>query len=154
MSFARYPSLENRVVFITGGGSGIGAAMVEAFADQGARVAFVDILRGESEALDRAARRRARKAVVPALRSQDLRELEGAMAEAAAKLGPIGALVNNAANDQRQPSDEVSEGRLGPHDGGQPQTSILRRANRAPFYARAWRRGDRQPFLDRVDERG
>ena len=35
MSFARYPSLENRVVFITGGGSGIGAAMVEAFADAG-----------------------------------------------------------------------------------------------------------------------
>ena len=51
MSFARYPSLENRVVFISGGGTGIGAAMVEAFAGQGARVAFVDVAREESEAL-------------------------------------------------------------------------------------------------------
>ena len=43
MSFARYPSLIDKVVFITGGGSGIGAAMVEAFAEQKANVAFVDI---------------------------------------------------------------------------------------------------------------
>ena len=43
MSFARYPSLIDRVVFITGGGSGIGGAMVEAFAAQKANVAFVDI---------------------------------------------------------------------------------------------------------------
>ena len=43
MSFARYPSLIDKVVFITGGGSGIGAAMVEAFAAQKANVAFVDI---------------------------------------------------------------------------------------------------------------
>ena len=43
MSFARYPSLIDKVVFITGGGSGIGAAMVEAFAAQEANVAFVDI---------------------------------------------------------------------------------------------------------------
>ncbi len=109
MSFARYPSLENRVVFITGGGSGIGAAMVEAFADQGAKVAFVDILREESEAL---AERLSSAAAIPLFLPCDLtrlRELEGAMAEAAARLGPIGALVNNAANDQRQPSDDVSE---------------------------------------------
>ena len=43
MSLARYPSLIDKVVFITGGGSGIGAAMVEAFAEQKAYVAFVDI---------------------------------------------------------------------------------------------------------------
>ena len=43
MSLARYPSLIDKVVFITGGGSGIGAAMVEAFAEQKANVAFVDI---------------------------------------------------------------------------------------------------------------
>ena len=39
---ATYPSLKHQVVFITGGASGIGAAMVEAFHGQGARVAFVD----------------------------------------------------------------------------------------------------------------
>ena len=43
MSFARYPSLENAVVFVTGGASGIGEYMVRAFAEQGARVGFVDI---------------------------------------------------------------------------------------------------------------
>ena len=49
MSFARYPSLIDKVVFITGGGSGIGAAMVEAFAAQKANVAFVDIAVGGVE---------------------------------------------------------------------------------------------------------
>ena len=43
MSFARYPSLEQAVVFITGGASGIGAEIVRAFAGQGARVGFVDL---------------------------------------------------------------------------------------------------------------
>jgi NAD(P)-dependent dehydrogenase (short-subunit alcohol dehydrogenase family) len=109
MSFALYPSLENRVVFITGGGSGIGAAMVEAFADQGARVAFVDILREESETLaERLSLAPTKPLFLPCDLTQ-LREIEGAMAEAGARLGPIGALINNAANDHRQPSDEVSE---------------------------------------------
>src|SRR3546814_8408737 len=48
---ASYPSLRGRVVFITGGGSGIGAGLVEAFARQGATVAFVDIATAPSEAL-------------------------------------------------------------------------------------------------------
>ena len=43
LSFARYPSLENAVVYVTGGASGIGEYMVRAFAEQGARVGFVDI---------------------------------------------------------------------------------------------------------------
>ena len=38
-----YPSISGRVVFITGGASGIGRAMVKAFADQGAKIAFIDI---------------------------------------------------------------------------------------------------------------
>ncbi|MDH5205695.1 MAG: SDR family oxidoreductase, partial [Hylemonella sp.] len=48
---AHYPSLKNRRVFITGGGTGIGEALVSAFAEQGARVAFVDIATNESEQL-------------------------------------------------------------------------------------------------------
>ena len=46
-----YPSLENRVVFVSGGGSGIGASLVEHFAKQGARVAFCDIDAAASAAL-------------------------------------------------------------------------------------------------------
>ena len=48
---AMYPSLRGRVVFITGGGSGIGASLTQAFAWQGAKVAFVDIALEESRAL-------------------------------------------------------------------------------------------------------
>lgn len=48
---ARYPSLKDRVVFVTGGGSGIGASVVEHFCDQGARVSFIDIDTRASEAL-------------------------------------------------------------------------------------------------------
>ena len=50
-ALAQYPSLRGMRVFITGGGSGIGAAMVQAFAEQGAQVAFVDFVKAESEAL-------------------------------------------------------------------------------------------------------
>ena len=42
-NYATYPSLRDRVVLITGGAAGIGAAMVEAFHAQGAKVAFLDI---------------------------------------------------------------------------------------------------------------
>ena len=48
---SRFPSLQGRSVFVTGGGSGIGAAIVSAFAEQGAHVAFVDVAREASEAL-------------------------------------------------------------------------------------------------------
>lgn len=51
MRFASYPSLEDRVAFVTGGGSGIGASVVEHLCAQRARVAFVDIQRDASAAL-------------------------------------------------------------------------------------------------------
>ena len=100
--FAQYPSLRGRVVFITGGASGIGAAEVEHFAAQGARVALVDIADGPAQAL--AARLKAEGHVEPFYQNCDVTDigaLRAAVASAAARLGPITALVNNAANDQR-----------------------------------------------------
>ena len=58
-SFASYPSLKDRAVFVSGGGSGIGASIVEHFAAQGAKVGFVDIDEAASKALVARSRRRA-----------------------------------------------------------------------------------------------
>ena len=109
MPFARYPSLLDRVVFITGGGSGIGAAMVEAFVGQKANVAFVDIATEASKAL---VARLGASGPAPLFLPCDLTDiaaLETAMEEVRQRLGPIGVLINNAANDQRQAADEASE---------------------------------------------
>ncbi len=109
MPYARYPSLIDKVVFITGGGSGIGAAMVEAFVLQKANVAFVDVAVEASKAL---ASRLAASGQAPLFIKCDLTDinaLEAAMEEVRQRLGPIGVLINNAANDQREDADEVSE---------------------------------------------
>jgi D-xylose 1-dehydrogenase len=109
LSFARYPSLHDRVVFITGGGSGIGAAMVEAFAAQGARVAFVDILEDESRALAERLGEAGRRPLFIPCDLLDISALEAAIARTREQLGAIGVLVNNAANDTRRDVDEVTE---------------------------------------------
>lgn len=97
-----YPSLQGRNVFVTGGGSGIGAAIVRAFAAQGARVAFVDI---NSEASDALARDLAAAGhAAPWWQRCDVRDvaaLQQAIAQAEAALGPFAVLVNNVASDDR-----------------------------------------------------
>src|SRR6202789_1821961 len=109
MTLARYPSLIDKVVFFTGGASGIGAAIVEAFAEQKANVAFVDIAVEASK--DLVAKIGASH--LPPLFLQcdltDIAALETAMEEVRQRMGPIAVLVNNAANDHRQEADEVSE---------------------------------------------
>ncbi len=109
MAFAQYPSLRDRVVFITGGGSGIGAAMVEAFFAQGATVGFVDIAHADSRALVERLADGARRPLFLPCDLLDIPALEAAMEEVQLKLGPIRALINNAANDNRQKADEVTE---------------------------------------------
>jgi len=109
MPYARYPSLIDKVVFITGGGSGIGAAMVEAFAGQKANVAFVDIAVEPSKEL---AAKLGASGPPPLFLHCDLADiaaLEAAMEEVRQRLGPIGVLINNAANDQRHHAHEISE---------------------------------------------
>jgi NAD(P)-dependent dehydrogenase (short-subunit alcohol dehydrogenase family) len=106
---ARYPSLEGRVVFITGGGSGIGESLVEHFCDQGAKVTFVDIAVDASKAL--VERIAAKGLLRPDFIPCDLRKIDDlrqAVAATQAKHGPIRALCNNAGNDDRHATKDVT----------------------------------------------
>ncbi len=106
---AVYPSLSGKRVVITGGGSGIGEGLVEAFVAQGSRVAFVDIMDSESEAL--VARLSGDAAHAPLYRNCDLTDLDRlatVFAELEAELGGVDVLINNAGNDDRHTIDEVT----------------------------------------------
>ena len=106
---AIYPSLRGRVVFVTGGASGIGAAEVTAFAQQGAQVAFVDIADNAALALCQSLRDAGHPE--PFFQHCDLTDiaaLQAAIAAVARKLGPVTVLVNNAANDQRHAWQDVT----------------------------------------------
>ena len=106
---ARYPSLAGRKVFVTGGGSGIGAQIVSMFAAQGAQVAFVDIAEAASRTLADAIV--ARGDPKPWWRLCDVRDvaaLQGAIGEAAKALGDFHVLVNNVANDDRHALDAIT----------------------------------------------
>lgn len=101
-TFAHYPSLRDRPVFVTGGGSGIGACVVEHFVRQDARVAFVDIDAPAAEALcDTLSASGAHEPLFIPCDLRDIPALQQAIARAAAALGPIRALINNAARDTR-----------------------------------------------------
>ncbi len=97
---ATFHDLKGQSVFITGGGAGIGAALTEGFAAQGAKVAFVQ----RSEASDLAARLQDTYCTEVRFRRCDITDLDdlgAAMDEAVAAHGPVTVLVNNAANDTR-----------------------------------------------------
>ncbi len=106
--FATYPSLRGQVVFVSGGASGLGAEFVAQFAAQGARVGFVDVQDDAGHSLaDTVA---ATGAPRPLYRHADVRDVaayQQVIAEVAQALGPVGVLVNNAANDARHRADEV-----------------------------------------------
>ena len=109
MTAAIYPSLCDRVVFVTGGASGIGAAEVSSFARQGARVAFVDIAKEPAAALCASLRDAGHPE--PFFQPCDLTDvaaLRDAIAAVGKTLGPITVLVNNAANDQRHAWQDVT----------------------------------------------
>jgi NAD(P)-dependent dehydrogenase (short-subunit alcohol dehydrogenase family) len=106
---SQFADLRDSGVVVTGGGSGIGAALVEGFARQGARVAFIDVAEDTSRALaDRLAAETGHR---PEFIAADLTDVEAARAAAAAAvtaLGSVRVLVNNAARDDRQPLEAVT----------------------------------------------
>src|SRR5207344_2982483 len=95
-SLARYPSLVDRVVLITGGSTGIGATLVEQFVAQGARVGFIDIDRPNAEALVAQLTPGAKTAPLFVHADiADVAKLEAAIDVVGKRFGPITVLLNN-----------------------------------------------------------
>lgn len=106
--FPKFPEFAGASVMITGGGSGIGAALTEAFLRQGARTAFVQ--RSDASAFcDEMERRTGARPLHLPCDLTDVESLRAAFAQAAEAHGPIGVLVNNAADDDRHKTLEVTE---------------------------------------------
>lgn len=108
MSQNVYPSLRGKRVVVTGGGSGIGAAIVEAFTRQGARVAFIDIADNDSRELER---KLAVYENAPHYYRCDLTDVDAiheTFARIRGDIGSIEVLVNNAANDDRHSLQETT----------------------------------------------
>lgn len=104
-----YQCLAGRSVFITGGGSGIGAALVEAFCRQGARVAFVDIAaQASTELVERISAANLPRPWHRCVDVTDVASLQQAIADAARETGDFQALVNNVASDDRHALADVT----------------------------------------------
>jgi NAD(P)-dependent dehydrogenase (short-subunit alcohol dehydrogenase family) len=108
MGAAVYPSLAGKKVIISGGGSGIGEGIVEAFVRQGAAVAFVDVIDDASKAL---VARLADAAIAPVFIHCDITDCADYGAKIEKLIGMLGGcdvLVNNAANDDRHKVQDVT----------------------------------------------
>ncbi|MEP2704156.1 MAG: SDR family oxidoreductase [Roseibium sp.] len=105
---ATYPDLKGASVFITGGGSGIGAALTDGFLAQGAKVAFVQRSNAAPFCDEMEQKHGSRPLYLPC-DITDIAALKGAIDKAAEAHGPVTVLVNNAANDKRHTAEEVTE---------------------------------------------
>ena len=107
--YARYPSLEGKSVFVSGGSSGIGADIVRQFAAQGARVGFVGRNETAAGAVTEACAKEGRgEALFIKCDVREVDALKAAIEEVRAAFGPITGLVNNAASDDRHKSEEMT----------------------------------------------
>src|SRR5271154_1639351 len=109
IEFASYPSLHGRVIVVTGGASGIGEKIVEHFARQGARVAFLDI---QEEAATQLVQKLGSEGhELPLFLCCDLTDtnaLNGCMQEILAQFKPVDVWVKNAENDPRHSLEDVT----------------------------------------------
>lgn len=101
---AIYPSLKGKRVVITGGATGIGCGLVQAFARQGSKVSFIDVQTAEARALEE---KLARSETPPVFHYCDLRDVD-ALAAVYEEIGPVEVLVNNAGNDDRHKLEDVT----------------------------------------------
>ena len=107
--FGRYPSLAGQSVFVTGGSSGIGADIVEAFARQGAKVGFTGRNAEAAAKVVAASKALGSEALLIQSDAADVGALKAAIAMTAERFGDIGVLVNNVANDERHDIADVTE---------------------------------------------
>jgi NAD(P)-dependent dehydrogenase (short-subunit alcohol dehydrogenase family) len=105
---AIYPSLKDRTVLVTGGGSGIGESIVSHFAAQGSKVGFLDIKPAESRALAGRLTAKGQTVHFEHVDLSDIGALRAGVEKVRAKFGPITILVNNAAHDERHRLEDVT----------------------------------------------
>ena len=103
---AVYPSLNNKVVVVTGGGSGIGESITRSFIKQGANVAFLDFNEKDSIKLIKDLNTDNLHFEFCDLR--DIEQLKNSIKKISSKFGPIQILVNNAARDDRHSLQSVT----------------------------------------------
>ena len=106
---AIYPDLNGKTVLITGGASGIGAALVEAFAEQGAKVGFLDRDETAGAVLSDALTAKGQQVLFVPLDLRDTEGLRAGIETVRGELGAITVLVNNAAHDERHATEDVTE---------------------------------------------
>ena len=105
-----YSDLKNKKVFITGGGSGIGASIVEHFCEQKSEVYFVDInIKDSNKLINKLRKKKFRLPKFIECDLLDVTKLQNVIKNIITSKGPINVLVNNAANDQRHKTEEVDE---------------------------------------------
>ena len=152
---ASYPSLRGRSVFITGGGSGIGGCMTEAFARQGALVAFVDIAEAPSQELVQ----KIEQAGLPRpwYRKTDVTDvaaLQAAIRDAAGAMGDFHVLINNVASDDRHSLMEVTPEYYDARIAVNQRPALLRDPGRGARHEEDGRRIDHQLRLEFLRRQG
>ncbi|MPR11710.1 SDR family NAD(P)-dependent oxidoreductase [Microvirga tunisiensis] len=105
---ATYSDLKNKVVLVTGGGSGIGEAIIRRFAEQGCKVAFIDIATEPSAKLAGELSGHGHSVRFEHADLTDISALRSAVARVREGLGPVEILINNAAHDERHPTPDVT----------------------------------------------